>query len=79
MIFVLQHINTKKNYKKLSQQFNNNININIYSILTYRGLLKTTLCDNVCQLLTEGRWFLPFPPPINSNDCHYISEILLKV
>jgi len=31
------------------------------------GVLDTTLCDKVCQLLAAGRWFSPvlrFPPPI---------------
>jgi hypothetical protein len=24
-----------------------------------RGVLDTTLCDKVCQLLVEGQWFSP--------------------
>ena len=38
----------------------------MYSILTWRWLLETTLCDKVCQLLSEGRWVLQFPPPIKT-------------
>ena len=25
----------------------------------WRGVLETTLCDQVCQLLVAGRWFSP--------------------
>jgi hypothetical protein len=41
----------------------------------------TTLCDNVCQWLTTGRWFSPDPPVSSTNktDCHDIAEILLNV
>ena len=34
---------------------------------SWRGLLNTTLCDKVCQLLATDQWFspgTPFPPPI---------------
>ena len=41
----------------------------------------TTLCDQVCQRLTTGRWLSPFSPvsSINKTDRHDITEILLKV
>ena len=41
----------------------------------------TTLCDKVCQWLATGRWFSLGPPVsyTNKNDCHDITEILLKV
>ena len=37
---------------------------------SWRGVLDTTLCDQVCQWLATGRWFspstpVPFPPPMN--------------
>ena len=40
-----------------------------------RGVLDTTLCDQVCQ------WFSPGPPVSSTNktDRHGITEILLKV
>ena len=44
-------------------------------------VLDTTLCDNVCQWLTAGRWFSPGTSVSSTNktDCHDITEILLKV
>ena len=46
-----------------------------------RGLLDTTLCDEVCQWLATGRWFSPGTPVFSTNktDHHDITEILLKV
>ena len=29
---------------------------------SWRGILDTTLCDKVCQLLATGRWFSPGTP-----------------
>ena len=43
-----------------------------------RGVLDTTLCDEVCQWLATGRWFTPVFST-NKTDRHDISEILLKV
>ena len=45
------------------------------------GLLDTTFCDKVCQLLAAGLWFSPdtLVSSINKNECHVIAEILLKV
>ena len=45
-----------------------------------RGLLDTTLWDQLYQWLATGRWFSPgFPvSSIYKTDCHNISEILLK-
>jgi len=40
-----------------------------------RGILDTTLCDKVCQLLSTGQWFSPFTlvsmvtPHVNSSCC----------
>jgi hypothetical protein len=46
-----------------------------------RGVLDTTLCDEVCQWLATGRWFSPGPTVSSTNktDHHDITEILLKV
>ena len=46
-----------------------------------RGVLDTTLCDKICQVLATGQWFSPGTPVSSTNktDCHYITEILLKV
>jgi len=46
-----------------------------------RGVLDTTLCDKVCQLLATGQWFSPGPPVSSANktDRHDINEILLKM
>ena len=45
------------------------------------GVLDTTLCDKVCQLLATGRWFSPVTPVFSTNetDRHDRTEILLKV
>ena len=46
---------------------------------SWRGVLVTTLCDKVCQLLAAGRWFPPgIPPPIKLT-CHDITALSLKV
>ena len=45
---------------------------------SWQGVLDTTLCDKVCQLLATGRWFSPVSST-NKIDCHDITEILLKV
>ena len=44
------------------------------------GVLDTTLCDKVCQILATGRWFSPGTPVSSTNktDCHDVTEILLK-
>ena len=46
-----------------------------------RGVLDTTLCDQVCQWLVTGWWFSPGTPVSSTNktDRHNIAEILLKV
>jgi hypothetical protein len=46
-----------------------------------RGVLYTTLCDEVCQWLATGQWFSPgtLVSSTNKADCHDITEILLKV
>ena len=46
-----------------------------------RGVLDTTLCEEVCQWLATGRWFSPGTPIASTNktDRHDITEILLKV
>ena len=48
---------------------------------SWRGVLDTTLCDQVCQWLATGQWFSPGTPFSTSNktDRHDITEILLKV
>ena len=46
----------------------------------WRGVLDTTLCDQVCQWLATGRWFSPGTSVSSTNltDRHYIADILLK-
>ena len=48
---------------------------------SWRGVLNTTLCDKVCQLLATGQWFSLDPPVSSTNktDHHDIAEILFKV
>ena len=48
---------------------------------TWRGVLDTTLCDKVYQLLAQGRWFSPGTPASSTTKSgrHDIAEILLKV
>ena len=48
---------------------------------SWRGVIDTTLCDNICQWLAAGQWF-PLRTPVYSNnkpDRHDMTEILLKV
>ena len=44
-------------------------------------MLDTTLCDNICQWFTAGRWFSSGTSVSSTNktDFHDITEILLKV
>ena len=46
-----------------------------------RGLLDTTLCDEVCQWLATGQLVSPGSPvsSINKTDRHNIAEIFLKM
>ena len=42
------------------------------------GILDTTLCDQVCQWLVAGQWLSPVSS-FNKTGHHDITEILLKV
>jgi hypothetical protein len=46
-----------------------------------QGVLDITLCDKVYQWLVAGQWSSPGNPVsfTNKTDCHYITEMLLKV
>jgi hypothetical protein len=46
-----------------------------------RGVLDTTLCDNVRQWYAAGRWISPGTPvsTTNKTDRHNIIDILLNV
>jgi hypothetical protein len=48
---------------------------------SWLGVLNTTLCDKVRQLLATGQWFSPgtLVSFTNKTDCHDITEIWLKV
>ena len=48
---------------------------------SWRGILDTTLCDKVCQLIATVQWFSlgTLVSSSNKTDCHNINEILLKV
>ena len=50
-------------------------------IISWRGVLDTTLYDKVCQCLTIGQQFSPGTLVFSTNktDRHDTSEILLKV
>jgi hypothetical protein len=50
----------------------------IVSSRTWRGVLGSTLCDEVCQRLHAGRWFSPVSST-NKTDRHDIPEILSTV
>jgi hypothetical protein len=52
-----------------------------HNIITWRGVLNTTLYGKVHQLLATGHWFSPGTPVTSTNktDRHDITEILLKV
>jgi hypothetical protein len=47
----------------------------------WRGVLDTTLCDNVCKSLAAARWFSPGATisSTNKTDCHDLTEILLNL
>jgi hypothetical protein len=48
---------------------------------SWRGVLDTTICDQVCQWFATGRWYSPGTPVSSTNktDRRDITEILLKV
>jgi hypothetical protein len=48
---------------------------------SWRVVLDTTLCNEVCQWFAASLWFSPCTPVSSSNktDCHDTTEILLKV
>jgi len=43
---------------------------------SWRGVLDTTVCDQVCQWLATGRWFSPGTPVSSTNtaDHHDMTE-----
>jgi hypothetical protein len=45
-----------------------------------QGVLNTTLCDKVYQLLAQGRWFSPGTPASSTtkSGCHDIAESGVK-
>jgi hypothetical protein len=47
---------------------------------SWRGVLDTTLCDEVCQRLATGQWFSPGTPVSSTNktDRHDITEIFVE-
>ena len=53
----------------------------IIVVSSWRGVLDTILCDKVYQWLATSQWFSQGTPVFstNKNDCHDITEILLKV
>jgi len=52
-----------------------------FGTCSWRGVLDTTLCDKVFQLLAAGWWFSndTLVSSTNKTNCHDIAEILLKV
>ena len=48
---------------------------------SWREVLSTALCDNLCQRLAAGRFFSPGTPVSSTykTDFHDITHILLKV
>jgi hypothetical protein len=48
---------------------------------SWQGVLLTTLCDKICQLLATGQWFSlgTLVSSNNKTDHRDITEILLKV
>jgi hypothetical protein len=46
---------------------------------SWRGILDTTICDQVCQQLATGQWFSLDTPETDKTDHHDGTEIFLKV
>ena len=46
---------------------------------SWRGILDTTICDQVCQQLATGQWFSLDTPETDKSDHHDGTEIFLKV
>jgi hypothetical protein len=65
--------------KAKSRQHNGQQLEDTKGVSSWRGVLDTTLCDDVCQCLATGWWFSPGTPdsPINKTDHHNIAKLLL--
>jgi hypothetical protein len=57
------------------------ITTKVVSLNPIHGVLDTTLCDKVCELLVTGQWFSldPLVSSTSKTDRHNIAEIMLKV
>ena len=55
--------------------------LKFHSFFSWRGVLDTTLCDEVCQWFVDGWWFSTGTPVSSTNKSYRydITEILLKV
>ena len=73
----IEHSN-KKAFKVLR---NSHLKCCEYKLNLWRGVLDTTLCDEICQWLATGQWFSPgtLVSSTNKPDHHDITEIFLKV
>jgi hypothetical protein len=74
---MLKHIYNITNYIEMSLPKQEKLTLCVPNPLR-RGVLDTTLWDQVCQWLAAGQWFSPISS-INITDRHDIAKILLKV
>ena len=72
---------TNWSFKTLSKTIYRNVSFDKEQFCSWRGVLDTTVCDDVCQWLATCRWYSLCTSPSSTNkiDCHDITEILLTV
>ena len=82
LVHILQYRGRRSSYRMVVG-FTTTYTVSAYYHRSYEceprsGVLDTTLCDRVCQLLATGQRFSPVSST-NKTDHHDITEILLKV
>jgi hypothetical protein len=72
---------TNWSFKTLSKTIYRNVSFDKEQFRSWRGVLDTTVCDDVCQWLATCLWYSLCTSPSSTNKiyCHDITEILLTV
>jgi len=68
-------------YNYLCNQYLSPLKVNEFESRSWRCVLDTTICDEVCQWFATCRWFSPGTPVSSTNktDRYDLNVILLKV
>ena len=68
-------------YNYLCNHYISPLKVNEFESRSWRCVLDTTICDEVCQWFATGRWFSPGTSVSSTNktDRYDLNEIVLKV